>query len=422
MSGEHQQGSNQPPKIVTMPDREILARQLQGLGVFGISEQSNTFFQRYTEYLADTKINAAGIYMTWVNATADTLSGYPPMVSSIIDMYFDRVVDAVIPDPEVADEAKEIRRKIMEEISALSKAAEPKVEDLGPEDSIDDLTRYTQARRVADVVFEFVSRNAGDLGDGIWVEDRREEEVNPFYHQTHRGFFLEQYYSNPSKLWTPWGEYGFAGSGSSWDDISRKKLLERLGATIYRPQQNTNYGVVGPIYALHKIDDIELPEPVARPRSAYKEYDEIKNIWRKLTSQYYQSKGETPPLTIDEKFTLDNALLEERGKNEPPLNENDIRNLWEIAFHRGEVIKYTQDEGKTWHYTKISDSDPVYFQGGELGYSTDEEVLPHIQVHSSRALTDKRFEAGLVARPTNQEEIKGLVFSYDFKDLKDSDS
>lgn len=170
------------------------------------------------------------------------------------------------------------------------KAKEPKPEDLGPADSLTDLSRYTQARRIGDIVFEHVTRKAGLLGEAVWMVDWRNQEVNPFFSQTHRGFFLEQYYSSPSILWTPWGKYCFGGSGS-WTNKHRQAVLHSLKATLHKPAVVNNVmGKIGPIYAVHEVDGVELPDPVERPRSLYVPYEEIKRVWKSLTQQYRKAQ------------------------------------------------------------------------------------------------------------------------------------
>lgn len=414
MTREQEQNPNFGP-VVTMPDREVIVRKMQELGVLGISEQTNGFFYRLAEILDRAQLNGAGLTLIWETSIHESLSGLPPVTRSAVGMDFDRIVDAITPDAEVADNAKKSREALMVQLAAMAKAAEPNPDDLGPEDSLQDLERYSQARRIADLIFEYVSPDYR-VTDRPWKEDRRDEGANPFYNQTHRGFFLEAYYGSLGRLWTPWGKYSFGGSGcGSWEEVT-PKILERLGATLCLPEEYREYGVVGPVYALHKIDEVELPDPVEQPRSHFRTYEEAKQAWDDLTRQYHESKGEKSPLTATEKFALDDAILKARGEQEPPINENDIRQLWELSFYRGKVVKYTQDGGQTWHYAKVSDQDPQYFKGGNLGFSIYAEVLPHTQLHSSRALTDRDFEEGVVVRPTTQEEVKGLKFSYEFSD------
>jgi hypothetical protein len=53
--------------------------------------------------------------MAWELASYDTLRDYPPQVQAIMSMYFDRVVDTVTPDTEVASQAKEFMKQVRDE-------------------------------------------------------------------------------------------------------------------------------------------------------------------------------------------------------------------------------------------------------------------------------------------------------------------
>lgn len=66
-----------------------------------------------------------------------------------------------------------------------------------------DAALQQQARKIADIVFEYFATGASHASP--YLEDRRRETPNSFYNQTAQGFFLELYYGLPSKLWTPWG-------------------------------------------------------------------------------------------------------------------------------------------------------------------------------------------------------------------------
>lgn len=283
--------SHEQMKAVEMPQREEALRRLQEAGILGVTPQTDEFYSRFINSIAGTSKVGAGLNMAWELAGYDTLRAYPSIMRAAVNMNFDRVVDIITPDPEVAEQAKEFRKKVSEEAERQRKAAEPTAEALGPADRLDDFDRYTQARKVGNIVFEQVTRKAGQSGEGIWMEDWREQEANPFYRQTHRGFFLEQYYSSPSILWTPWGEYHIGGSGSGWPEEARQAVLDRLGVTLHKPEVNNEMGTIGPIYAVHKVDDIELPEPIERPRSQYVPYEDVKKAWQSLTRQYKTHQG-----------------------------------------------------------------------------------------------------------------------------------
>ena len=281
--------SQQPkdePKAVQMPTREEMLQRLQAAGVYGITPQTDAFYDQFIKYTSDHQLNGMGLTNSWEFASYDTLRQYSPFIRTDIGAGFDTVIDAVTPDDEVANDAKEFRKKVLEEVARKRKASEPKPEELGPADSLNDLGRFSQARQIADIVFEYVTRKAGDIREGIWMEDRRGEDANPYYNQTHRGFFLEGYYGQISNLWTPWGKYGFGGDGSgSWKKAT-PEILERLGATEHMPETDTEMGTIGPIWAVHRIDGVEVPDPVERPGSQFIPYKEADAAWDALKAQY----------------------------------------------------------------------------------------------------------------------------------------
>lgn len=212
--GEHPEQSHSlnHSKVVLMPEREILARKFQGLGMLGVSEQTNRFWNSLAENLDGVKLNDAGLVLVWETTLQKSLGEYGQMMVGLVGMSFDRVVDAITTDQEFANSAKKVREDLNKKLKDLSKAAEPKLEDLGPEDSLENLERFQQARRIADIIFEYVGTDYRHAKNGVSMGDGRDESANPYYNQTHRGFFLEAHYGLPSSLWTPWGEYHFGNA------------------------------------------------------------------------------------------------------------------------------------------------------------------------------------------------------------------
>jgi hypothetical protein len=264
------------------------------------------------------------------------------------------------------------------------------------------------ARKIADLSYEFASPS---VKKEPWLGDRRDEGVNPFYNQTETGLFLEMYYGIPGKIWTPWGCWGCWGSGTGWDKKMTEAFLERLGATMYQQERYVEGacgGVIGPVYAVHRVDDMLLPDPVVRNRKKYLSYEQAKEEWGRLTRYYHDLLGTTVPATCSEKFAADDMILEIRAKNEPKKTESDIRSLDGIkSFGRGTTVKYTRDNGKTWHYGRFSG--PCHI---------DNEVMANTEVHSCWTLSKSDFENGLIMRPATEEETRGILFSYDFKEME----
>lgn len=172
-------------------------------------------------------------------------------------------------------------------VSPVRKEQEEKQRASSKTRDLHDAAFYALTRKVADIVFEYATSRAGDRNrDKPWMDDRRKEKANPFRNQTVDGLFLEFYYDRPLSLWTPWGEWHFRGSGSgSWEHIL-PSLLERFGATLHQPLRTSKMGEFGPVYALHKVDDTPLPDPVELDNAAYTSYEDSKAAWEELTKQY----------------------------------------------------------------------------------------------------------------------------------------
>lgn len=101
-------------KATMMPNQEEMITRLEGTGVLGVTPQTDAFYRNFVDQVADTQKAGAGLHMAWTLASYDTLRDLPPVISAVVDMNFDRVVDAVTPDLEVADQAKQFRQEVLE--------------------------------------------------------------------------------------------------------------------------------------------------------------------------------------------------------------------------------------------------------------------------------------------------------------------
>lgn len=154
---------------------------------------------------------------------------------------------------------------------------------------IRDVIFYGLTRKVADTVFELIGSQISDPdGYKSSMEDRRKERVNPYYNQTSDGLFLEFYYGIPSSLWTPWGNWRFGGDGCGYWESILPLILEQFDATLHQPLRRGSMGEFGPVYALHKVGDVSLPDPIELDNAAYTSYDDSRLAWEELTLQYKQ--------------------------------------------------------------------------------------------------------------------------------------
>ena len=143
---------------------------------------------------------------------------------------------------------------------------------------------YTLTRKVADIIFGYTIPHANDPNrNKPRMDNRRREKANPFYNQTADGLYLELYYGMPSSLWTPWGKWNFGGcDDGAWKNIL-PSLLERFGSTLHQPLRTSKMGQFGPVYALHKVDDMPLPDPIELDNAAYASYKDSIAAWEELT-------------------------------------------------------------------------------------------------------------------------------------------
>jgi hypothetical protein len=153
----------------------------------------------------------------------------------------------------------------------------------------DPLLIYTAARKIADIAFELYSPDPKLDG---WLDDRRDQGVNPYYNQTIDGLFIEQYYGIPGSIWTPWGKWGCWGSGTSRLDLM-EDFLHRVGEAVEAiPVVNTRDGTLGPVFAVVRVGDIVLPKPELRDRGSLIKYEEAKRLWAEVDQQFRETQVE----------------------------------------------------------------------------------------------------------------------------------
>lgn len=146
-----------------------------------------------------------------------------------------------------------------------------------------DFVLYCQIRAIADLVFIILTQHGGGSTAGsssLWLEDRRKEGVNPFYFQTDHGLFLEMYYGLPSTIHTPWGIWGFGGSGSGrMEPIVNALLIALAPVSVQMPKKVNNWGEFGPIYS------VKGPG-LHRKQADYIPYEAAHVLWDEMTSHY----------------------------------------------------------------------------------------------------------------------------------------
>ena len=172
--------------------------------------------------------------------------------------------------------------------------------------------------KAVDVVYEYAKRDEGPhemiplsrigyhrfrelLSTPVDPVLKRCFEIDPRFRQTEAGLFLEFDRGIPFALWTPWGWFRFRGDAwGNWEKLN-PTILQRLGTTFFDKVEGTLPlgGIFAdPVYAVHQIDGIKLPEPVLREADDFISYDQAKKEWREMMARYLREKSKTsiPPL------------------------------------------------------------------------------------------------------------------------------
>ena len=98
--------------VVRMPQAEEMVAKLQEAGLYGISPQTDEFYDMFIGVVADNEKFGEGLTLAWELSLYDWMQqGMPPVMRGLVGMSFDRAIDAVTPDPEVASQAKEFMQR-----------------------------------------------------------------------------------------------------------------------------------------------------------------------------------------------------------------------------------------------------------------------------------------------------------------------
>lgn len=267
-------------KLPSSPE-EIMQR------LTSVSNESNIVERLYPQIAeaAGRELLPQGLVLLLTLAAEDFGRQYAPPIGGFVVKFIPLWIDALVDQKGFAKYAKDWLKKAEDEVRKEYEANMPaRVEPEGP---IEDDELFNAVMKIVNIYFEEIKK--GDVDELINISPWEDKDVNPFYSQTDSGLFIEYYYGHPSKIWTPWGYFQMCGSVISRGDAPWEKILdsflERLGATLFIPERQEEYGTVGPVYALHRVDDIELPEPREREKQNYLEYDTAKKAWENMTER-----------------------------------------------------------------------------------------------------------------------------------------
>ena len=93
-------------KHIIMPERAEMVEKLREANVYGIAPQTDEFFDSLIRKLAGSSKVGQGLAIAWVQSEYDVLRNLPPVMTPLVRMRFNDVIDAITPDAEVAQDAK----------------------------------------------------------------------------------------------------------------------------------------------------------------------------------------------------------------------------------------------------------------------------------------------------------------------------
>jgi len=160
----------------------------------------------------------------------------------------------------------------------------------------EEIRHCSIALKAADIIFDL----AEPYKDKLFLEDHRDDDPNPCYHQTSQGLLLEFWGSRPVAIVTPWGKYCFAGwfvfsnteaaERSIWEEIL-PQLKSRLGLILFKQKPEIEIDTIyGDLFAIGiEPGEFSLPFPEERGYSSFKSHDAACKEWRELVSQVRES-------------------------------------------------------------------------------------------------------------------------------------
>lgn len=258
-------------KVVDLPDESDMWLRL--LSVVDNEHSARDFYPHLLQN-AGRQLNGMGVVMAIQLAIADYVRTLPPPMPAVMQMFVKPLVEALVDDEEVKADAlrfiDDVEAKRQQELDNRPPA--PSRPELTDEEKMSLMRRI---KRLAEVYDEHIDDPYNSS------QAYRAGGANPFYSQTLNGLYLEFYYGSPSKVWTPWGYWHFAAAQSYQTDL--EGFMSRLTVREHIAEQNLEWGVYGPVYAILAIDGEELPEPVLpTDKRQYLDYDTANAEWKRF--------------------------------------------------------------------------------------------------------------------------------------------
>jgi hypothetical protein len=113
---------NNIEQSVLMPRKEELISKLKETKFFGTNEITDPFYENFIDKVSDRSKSGRQLYADWQTVKYYTLSNpnLPPVFKKMVDMDFERTIDALTPDPKVAGDAKKINEEIEAKLKQLN--------------------------------------------------------------------------------------------------------------------------------------------------------------------------------------------------------------------------------------------------------------------------------------------------------------
>jgi len=101
-------------KVVTLPNEQEIVDRLKKVDIGANGYMAERFYPLIAAEAGRELVAQGIIIMLTLKIYNFTHSGYPPAMEGVLHMYVPQFVDALIDDPEVAEEAKRLHQSIMD--------------------------------------------------------------------------------------------------------------------------------------------------------------------------------------------------------------------------------------------------------------------------------------------------------------------
>ena len=86
-------------------------------GIYGVTTQTDKFYDRFIEIIQGHRNAPDGIIVAWNLSMVDTLKIYRPIVHQLINDQFEEVMTAIVPDVGFISETIRLRQEIKDQSS-----------------------------------------------------------------------------------------------------------------------------------------------------------------------------------------------------------------------------------------------------------------------------------------------------------------